>query len=196
MSSKNYSRTIGIFGASGFIGESIIQRLARNNYKIKVASRNPYLSQNLRVSGDTAQIELTKINIHSDKSIQNFLDDCDVCINLIGILYEKSSQKFEDIHCKFPNTLSKIFFSSKHSKLLIHFSALGAKANSNSKYISTPYGSFLIKEFFSESLTNDEGEEVSTKEIKSILQQVISEESKRKPLTDDKLTSIFERKRV
>ncbi|NCV24247.1 MAG: complex I NDUFA9 subunit family protein, partial [Proteobacteria bacterium] len=150
MSSKNYSRTIGIFGASGFIGESIIQRLARNNYKIKVASRNPYLSQNLRVSGDTAQIELTKINIHSDKSIQNFLDDCDVCINLIGILYEKSSQKFEDIHFKFPNTLSKIFSSSRHSKLLIHFSALGAKANSNSKYISSKYaGEEAIKKNFS-----------------------------------------------
>ena len=150
MSSKNYSRTIGIFGASGFIGESIIQRLARNNYKIKVASRNPYLSQNLRVSGDTAQIELTKINIHSDKSIQNFLDDCDVSINLIGILYEKSSQKFEDIHCKFPNTLSKIFSSSKRSKLLIHFSALGAKANSNSKYISSKYaGEEAIKKNFS-----------------------------------------------
>ena len=150
MSSKNYSRTIGIFGASGFIGESIIQRLARNNYKIKVASRNPYLSQNLRVSGDTAQIELTKINIHSDTSIQNFLHDCDVCINLIGILYEKSSQKFEDIHCKFPNTLSKIFSSSKHSKLLIHFSALGAKANSDSKYISSKYaGEEAIKKNFS-----------------------------------------------
>ena len=94
MSSKNYSRTIGIFGASGFIGESIIQRLARNNYKIKVASRNPYLSQNLRVSGDTAQIELTKINIHTDTSINKFLDDYYVCINIILILYEKRSLMF------------------------------------------------------------------------------------------------------
>jgi uncharacterized protein YbjT (DUF2867 family) len=72
MSNKNYSRTIGIFGASGFIGESIVQRLAKNNYKIKVASRNPYLSQNLRVSGDTAQIEVLKINVNSEDSITSF----------------------------------------------------------------------------------------------------------------------------
>ena len=53
----------------------------------------------------------------------------------------------------------------------------------NSKYVSTPYGTKLIKEFFSESMKNDQGEDVSTKEIKKILQNVIGEENKRKPLT-------------
>ena len=150
MSNKNYSRTIGVFGASGFIGESIVQRLAKNNYKIKVASRNPYLSQNLRVSGDTAQIEVLKININSEDSITSFLEECDVCINLIGILYEKSSQKFEDIHFKFPSSLSKIFSNSQQSRHLIHFSALGVKANSNSKYISSKYaGEEAVKKNFS-----------------------------------------------
>jgi RNA polymerase sigma-54 factor len=57
----------------------------------------------------------------------------------------------------------------------------------NSKYVATPYGTKLIKEFFSESMKNDQGEDVSTKEIKNILKGVISEEDKRKPLTDDKL---------
>lgn len=64
----------------------------------------------------------------------------------------------------------------------------------NSKYVTTPYGTFLIKDLFSESLTNDEGEEVSTREIKRILQDVISEENKRKPLTDEKLTEILKEK--
>ena len=58
----------------------------------------------------------------------------------------------------------------------------------NSKYVSTPYGTKLIKEFFSESMKNDQGEDVSTREIKKILQNVIGEENKRKPLTDDKLS--------
>ena len=61
----------------------------------------------------------------------------------------------------------------------------------NSKYVDTPYGTKLIKEFFSESMTNDQGEEVSTIEIKNILQQVISEEYKKKPLPDDQLAEIL-----
>ncbi|MGD1947411.1 MAG: RNA polymerase factor sigma-54 [Croceivirga sp.] len=61
----------------------------------------------------------------------------------------------------------------------------------NSKYADTPYGTKLIKEFFSESMKNEQGEDVSTKEIKKILETVISEEDKKKPLTDDKLAKIL-----
>ena len=61
----------------------------------------------------------------------------------------------------------------------------------NSKYVDTPYGTKLIKEFFSESMKNDQGEDVSTREIKKILEITISEEDKRKPLTDDKLAKIL-----
>jgi RNA polymerase sigma-54 factor len=64
----------------------------------------------------------------------------------------------------------------------------------NSKYVSTPYGTKLIKEFFSESMKNDQGEDVSTKEIKKILETVIAEENKRKPLTDQKLSEILKEK--
>lgn len=64
----------------------------------------------------------------------------------------------------------------------------------NSKFVSTPYGTKLIKEFFSESMTNDQGEEVSTKEIKKILETVIEEENKKKPLTDEKLAAILKEK--
>lgn len=64
----------------------------------------------------------------------------------------------------------------------------------NSKYVNTPYGTKLIKEFFSESMTNDQGEEVSTREIKSILKTVISKEDKKKPLTDEKLAEILKQK--
>ncbi|TPV35896.1 RNA polymerase factor sigma-54 [Paucihalobacter ruber] len=61
----------------------------------------------------------------------------------------------------------------------------------NSKYVDTPYGTKLIKDFFSESMKNEQGEDVSTKEIKKILETVILEEEKRKPLTDDKLAKIL-----
>ncbi|WP_430928015.1 RNA polymerase factor sigma-54 [Polaribacter marinivivus] len=64
----------------------------------------------------------------------------------------------------------------------------------NSKYVSTPYGTKLIKEFFSESMKNDQGEDVSTREIKKILETVIQEEDKKKPLTDEKLSKILKEK--
>ncbi len=64
----------------------------------------------------------------------------------------------------------------------------------NSKYVDTPYGTKLIKDFFSESMKNEQGEDVSTREIKKILETVIEEEEKKKPLTDDKLASILKEK--
>ena len=64
----------------------------------------------------------------------------------------------------------------------------------NSKYVDTPYGTKLIKDFFSESMTNTDGEEVSTREIKKILEITIGEEDKKKPLTDEKLASILKDK--
>lgn len=64
----------------------------------------------------------------------------------------------------------------------------------NSKYVDTPYGTKLIKEFFSESMKNDQGEDVSTREIKKILEITVSEENKKKPLTDDKLAAILKEK--
>ncbi len=64
----------------------------------------------------------------------------------------------------------------------------------NSKYIQTPYGTLLLKFFFSESLTTDSGEEVSTREVKKILQECIDNESKSKPLTDAKLTEMLKEK--
>ena len=64
----------------------------------------------------------------------------------------------------------------------------------NSKYVETPYGTKLIKEFFSEAMKNDQGEDVSTLEIKKILQNVIEEEDKHKPLPDDQLAELLKEK--
>lgn len=64
----------------------------------------------------------------------------------------------------------------------------------NSKHVSTPYGTYLLKYFFSESLSTESGQEVSTREVKRILQDAIDQEDKRKPLTDDKLTALMKDK--
>ena len=64
----------------------------------------------------------------------------------------------------------------------------------NSKYIDTPYGTKLVKSYFSEGMKNEKGEDVSTREIKKIVEQLIKKEDKRKPLTDDKLALILKEK--
>src|SRR6218665_406980 len=64
----------------------------------------------------------------------------------------------------------------------------------NSKYVETPYGTKLIKEFFSEAMKNDQGEDVSTLEIKKILQNIIEDEDKHKPLPDDQLADMLKDK--
>ena len=64
----------------------------------------------------------------------------------------------------------------------------------SNKYVSTPYGTFLIKQFFSESMKNEAGEDVSTREIKKILEDSIGEEDKHRPLTDDKLAALLKEK--
>lgn len=76
----------------------------------------------------------------------------------------------------------------------IHMDVSTVSRVANSKYVDTPYGTKLIKDFFSESMKNEQGEDVSTREIKKILQTVINEENKRKPLTDDKLSAILKEK--
>ena len=150
MSKKNYSRTIAIFGATGFVGQAIAQILAKNNHKLRIATRNPFLAQNLKVLGDIGQIEIHKVNIFSDHSINLFLKGADTCINLIGVLYEKKFQNFFNLHSVLPSRLAKIFSKISTSKLFIHFSALGVNENSNSKYISSKYeGEQEVKKNFS-----------------------------------------------
>ena len=64
----------------------------------------------------------------------------------------------------------------------------------NSKYVQTPYGTFLLKSLFSESLSTDSGEEVSTREVKKILEEAVGEEDKKKPLSDEKLMQVLQDK--
>lgn len=64
----------------------------------------------------------------------------------------------------------------------------------NSKYVQTEYGTYKLKYFFSESLTTDDGEEVSTREVKNILADIIDNENKRKPFSDEKLTNLLQEK--
>jgi RNA polymerase sigma-54 factor len=77
---------------------------------------------------------------------------------------------------------------------VIHMDISTVSRVASSKYVQTPYGTFLLKSFFSESMTNEDGEEVSTKKIKKILEDLIEEEDKKKPITDEKLAIALKEK--
>ena len=77
---------------------------------------------------------------------------------------------------------------------IVHMDISTISRVANSKHVQTPFGTFLLKSFFSESLSTDSGEEVSTREVKKILQDNIEAEDKRKPLTDEQLADLLKAK--
>jgi len=131
---QNNQKIIAIFGAGGFIGKHLIRQLTKLDYRIKIATRNPYLKGYLKPLGNPGQIELFKTNIFDPEDISHVLKNCSYVINLVGILYETRKQKFEKIHSDFPNLLSNLC-KNHNIRKLVHISALGVKENHKSKYM-------------------------------------------------------------
>jgi len=125
-----------IFGGSGFIGRHLIRRLTKQDYRIIVATRSPHLNGFLKPLGDSGQVELVKTNLYDADNIKNVLQNSNIAINLVGILYETGKQKFHHLHSEFPKLLSKICTELKLEKL-VHISALGVKENHTSRYMSS-----------------------------------------------------------
>ena len=144
---QNNQKIVGIFGAGGFIGKHLMRQLTKLGYRVKVATRSPYLKGYLKPLGNPGQIELFKTNIFDPEDVKCVLDKCDIVINLVGILYETRKQKFNLIHSEFPNLLSKVCNDLKVKKL-IHVSAIGADKNSKSEYSRTKFlGEEAVKRF-------------------------------------------------
>ena len=136
---QNNQKIIAIFGAGGFIGKHLIRNLTKLGYRIKIATRYPYLKGYLQPLGNPGQIELFKTNIFNQEDVKRVLKNCDLAINLVGILYETRKQKFNHLHTQFPFMLSKLCheFGIKN---LVHVSALGVKEKHNSLYMQSKLG--------------------------------------------------------
>ena len=132
------NQQIAIFGGGGFLGRHLIRELTKLNYRIKVATRNPYLKGYLKPLGNPGQIELIKTNIFSAEDLKQVLKNCDYVINLLGILYETRKQKFTQIHSQFPYLLGNLC-NEFGIKNLIHVSALGVKEKHSSQYAQSKF---------------------------------------------------------
>ena len=133
---QNNQKIIGIFGAGGFLGKHLMRQLTKLDYRVKVATRSPYLKGYLKTLGRPGQIELFKSNIHNPEDVRQLLKNCDIVINLVGIIYETRKQKFNEIHVQFPNLLGEIC-DETGIKQLIHISALGVKEGHSSQYMQS-----------------------------------------------------------
>ena len=124
-----------IFGGSGQIGRNLIRKLTKNNYKVTVVTRNIHQkSYIIKTQANAGYIDIVESNIFEEQKLRKLFEKADICINLIGILFEsKKGNTFKNIHTIFPSLLSKL---SKEYKLkhFIHLSALGINEATDSNY--------------------------------------------------------------
>ncbi len=124
-----------IFGGSGQIGRNLIRKLTKRNYKVTVVTRNIHQkSYIIKTQANAGYIDIVESNIFDEDKIRKLFQKADICINLIGILFEKKNgNTFKNIHTIFPSLLAKLCkeYNIKH---FIHLSALGINEATDSEY--------------------------------------------------------------
>ena len=124
-----------IFGGSGQIGRHLIRKLTKNNYKVTVVTRNFHQKGYvIKTQANAGYIDIVEANIFDEKKIRKLFSKADICINLIGILYENGKgNTFKNIHSIFPSILAKLCKEYKVQQF-VHLSALGINEAINSSY--------------------------------------------------------------
>ena len=123
-----------IFGGSGQIGRNLIRKLTKNDYRVTVVTRNIHQkSYIIKTQANAGYIDIVEANIFEEKKIRDLFKKADVCINLIGILFEKKKDHFKSIHTDLPNLLAQAANKINLDKF-IHISALGIEDAIDSKY--------------------------------------------------------------
>ncbi|MDA9084876.1 complex I NDUFA9 subunit family protein, partial [Candidatus Pelagibacter sp.] len=139
-----------IFGGSGQIGRHLIRKLTKNNYKVTVVTRNLHQKGYvIKTQANAGYIDIVEANIFDEQKIRKLFSKTDICINLIGILYESGkANTFKNIHSIFPSILAKLCKEYK-IKNFIHLSALGINEAKDSEYAKSKLeGEALIQKNF------------------------------------------------
>ncbi len=124
-----------IFGGSGQIGRFLIRKLTKENYRVTVVTRNIHQKGYIiKTQANPGYIDIVEANIFDEKKIRKLFMNADICINLVGILFEKKGiNTFNNIHTIFPSLLSKLC-KEYNLKKFIHLSALGVNEATDSSY--------------------------------------------------------------
>lgn len=125
---------VTVFGASGFIGRHLVQRLARRGMRVKAAMRRTQQGRFLAPMGDVGQVVPIGADITDDASVATAVAGADAVVNLVGILYERGGRgSFQAVHT---DGAARVALAAKRAgaQHLVHVSALGADRNSPSRY--------------------------------------------------------------
>tara|TARA_B100001989_G_scaffold239727_1_gene204182 strand:+ start:364 stop:1149 length:786 start_codon:yes stop_codon:yes gene_type:complete len=146
-------KEILLFGATGQIGRNLIRKFTQNNYKIKAVTRNAHRAGYLlKTQANPGYLELVELKNFNPHKIENLISQCEICINLIGILYEKNKNQFKLIHTDLPDMISKKAKKFNIEKF-VHISSLGIEQAIDSSYaISKLEGEKKVKENFTNSI--------------------------------------------
>src|SRR5262245_55860579 len=142
------TRLVTIFGGSGFPGRHIVRALAHEGWRIRVAVRRPNNALFLRPMGRVGQIQLVKSNVRDADAVRSALTGAEAAINLVGILYQTGSQRFDALHVEGAERIARAA-SAVGVKRLLHVSALGAALKESSRYARTAtLGERRVREAF------------------------------------------------
>ena len=142
-----------IFGASGQIGRHLIRKLTKNNYKVTAVTRNLHQKAYLlKTQANAGYLDIVETSIFNESKLNDLIKKTDICINLIGILFEKGKvNTFDNIHRVFPSLISKLC-KDYNVEQFIHLSALGIESSQDSKYAKSKLdGENNIKKNFNKS---------------------------------------------
>ena len=128
------AKNVLIFGGTGQVGRFLLRELTRNQYRVTIVTRNIHQKGLLlKSSGNQGWVNIVEANIFDEKKIRSLFQEADICINLIGILYEKKGSSFKNIHTLFPSILAKLC-KEYNLEYFIHLSALGVDKAIDSNY--------------------------------------------------------------
>ena len=129
--------SILIFGSSGQIGKSLIRKFTKNNYRVIAVTRSIHRKgYQIKTQSNYGYLELEEISSFKEEVISQLMQRSSICINLIGILYEKKQNDFNLIHSDLPSLLSNLALKNSLEQF-INLSALGIENASDSKYATS-----------------------------------------------------------
>ena len=141
-------RLITIFGGAGFIGRHLVRKLAAADWRIRVVTRSPGLAGHLQPTGDVGQIVIQPLDNLDEPAFRRLVQGSTAVVNLIGILYETSRQRFDEIHGELPARIARAATDAGVSRM-VHVSAIGADETSSSAYArSKAKGEAALREAF------------------------------------------------
>ena len=125
-----------VFGGSGFLGRNVVRELAKRGWRVRVAVRRPHHAQFLRPMGAVGQIQLFQANVRHPASVAEAMKGADAVINLVGLLSQTGSQKFETVQAGGAATIAELA-AQRGLDHFVHVSAIGADAESEALYART-----------------------------------------------------------